>query len=193
MKISKFILGTAQLTHNYGIANNTECISNKKSEAILENSLNYGIKTWDTSPDYGQSEKLIGRFIKKNNPKIDISTKLPSIIKKYGKNLKSMELEKIISASIEKSLKDLNKETIELFYIHDENDLMVYGDDLNYFLLKNFEDGKIMNIGISVYNIDLEKFFNNDQIINTIQIPINIFNKKYIEVSKKISKKISKF
>ena len=114
---------------------------------------------------------------------------MPSIIKKYGKKLKPIELEKIISSSIEKSLKRLNKETIELFYIHDENDLMAYGDDLNYFLLKNFDDGKIMNIGISVYNIDLDKFFNNNQIINTIQIPINIFNNKYIEVLKKISKK----
>ena len=53
----------------------------KKSINILKNSLNFGIKTWDTSPEYGQSEKFIGRFIKNNNPEVDVSTKLPSVVK----------------------------------------------------------------------------------------------------------------
>ncbi|MBT7296395.1 aldo/keto reductase [Candidatus Woesearchaeota archaeon] len=189
MKISKFILGTAQLTQNYGIANISEDHSDNKSKNILENSLNYGIKIWDTSPEYGQSEKIIGSFIKKYNPKVDISTKLPSIVKKHGNNLKPIELEKIVLRRIEKSLKNLNKESIDLYYIHDENDLITYGDDLNYFLLKSFDQGKINKIGISVYNIDLLLLFNKEQMINTVQIPINIFNRKYVEAIKILSKK----
>lgn len=188
MKISKFILGTAQLNQKYGISNISNEFSYEKSINILKNSLNYGIKMWDTSPEYGQSEKIIGRFIKNNNPEVDVSTKLPSVVKKYGSNLNSAQLEKIVSLSIEKSLKNLNKRSLDLYYIHDENDVIVYGDDINYFLFKNFEQGKIKNIGISVYSLDLlllhKKYF-----IHTFQIPLNIFNRKYVETLKILSEK----
>ena len=83
MKISKLILGTAQLGLKYGIANINGKPDFKKSLNLLEFAWTNGINTFDTAPTYGNSEKILGKFIStknKNEKKIFvIITKLQSI------------------------------------------------------------------------------------------------------------------
>ena len=67
MNITPITLGTAQLTMPYGIANSNNNISKESAFSLLENALENGINTWDTSPTYGKSEEIIGDYLKNNN------------------------------------------------------------------------------------------------------------------------------
>ena len=116
--LDKFVLGTAQLTQNYGINNKSKNFSQRNSFNILEASLQEGICKWDTSPQYGESEKIIGKFLKKEmRSKIKISTKLPSINKHIGVKASSDDLEAFIDKFINQSLKNLNIDKIDVYYI----------------------------------------------------------------------------
>lgn len=66
MDISKLTLGTAQLGFNYGVNNLQGQPTEKESHEILKYAFVNGINTIDTSPNYGNSERIIGQFIKQN-------------------------------------------------------------------------------------------------------------------------------
>ena len=59
------MLGTAQFGMDYGIAN----VLGKPTEAevarILEQAWSYGIRIFDTAPNYG-SEEVLGKFFKEH-------------------------------------------------------------------------------------------------------------------------------
>ena len=79
MNITPITLGTAQLTMPYGIANSNNNISKESAFSLLENALENGINTWDTSPPYGKSEEIIGDYLNKSvtwngNSDIGLST-----------------------------------------------------------------------------------------------------------------------
>ena len=62
-KISKLTLGTAQLGMKYGIANQKGNLSINEANQIIKNAINFGINSFDTAQNYGQSEKILGKFL----------------------------------------------------------------------------------------------------------------------------------
>ena len=64
MNISKITLGTAQLGFDYGISNKKGKPTDDQSYRILQTALDNGITSFDTAPVYGNSENLIGNFLK---------------------------------------------------------------------------------------------------------------------------------
>jgi len=183
MSLSQISLGTAQLTMEYGIAQKS--IKKTKSTAfkLLKSAIENNITTWDTSPFYGSSEKVIGEYLSKNNEEITICTKLPSI-SCNSENNKNIELEKLISKNIRMSLKALKTEKIDYYLIHDEQDFIKYGDDLIYFLIKNKEKGKIKNIGVSVYSTNIAELALKNKEIKLLQFPLNIFDTRFNSILK---------
>ncbi len=57
-------VGTVQLGMDYGIANDSGKPDEEKSFAILRTAFGQGALSLDTSPAYGDSEEIIGRFLK---------------------------------------------------------------------------------------------------------------------------------
>ena len=60
-------LGTVQLGMNYGIANQDGKPNEEKSFAILRTAIENGAASLDTARAYGDSEDVIGRFLKTLN------------------------------------------------------------------------------------------------------------------------------
>ena len=180
MNITPITLGTAQLTMPYGIANSNNNISKESAFSLLENALENGINTWDTSPTYGKSEEIIGDYLKNNNqPEVIICSKLPSIIKRYGENLTKEAIKNIVSKNIDTSLSSLQREKIEYYLIHDEQDFNVFGSELVYALAECIEDGKIDAIGISVYSPKIATIAVREKKIKLIQLPLNVFDHRF--------------
>ena len=181
MNIAPIILGTAQLASPYGIAN-SNCNVNKESAfSLLESALDNKINTLDTSPTYGKSEEIIGEFLKINNqPEVIICSKLPSIIKRYGKNITKDTLKKIVLQSIEKSLCSLQRDKIEYYLIHDEQDFITFGSELISAMEECIEEGKIDTIGISVYSPKIATIAIHENKIELIQLPLNIFDHRFV-------------
>ena len=66
--LSKLILGTVQLGLNYGVNNSSGKPSKEKAFDILNSAYDGGIRTLDTAEAYGNSQEVIGSFMK-DNPK----------------------------------------------------------------------------------------------------------------------------
>lgn len=105
--MSKLVLGTAQFGLDYGINNKRGKLSKKEVFKILTYAKKNEIETLDTAYGYGDSEKIIGEFIKKNKICFKIISKLPKC------NSKTVEYIFL------KSLAKLSQDKIYGYLIHD--------------------------------------------------------------------------
>lgn len=182
MIISKITLGTAQLGLNYGIANVNGKPNFKSSIEILEYAWNNNITSFDTSPVYGNSEKIIGTFIDSKfemaREKIKIISKLPKL--EFKGNITFDRLYNYTKAQLIKTLKDLNLDKIPIYLIHHAPDLYFKNGIIIHCLDQLKEEGLIKHLGISVYNPNEVEDSLNFKEIDVIQIPINIFDHRLI-------------
>lgn len=176
--LSKLTLGTAQLGFQYGINNQLGKPSKEEALIILENAYNNGISSFDTASSYGNSEKLLGYFLtKKKIRNYFITTKLNSISKI---KLNTQDLEKIVFTEIKKSLINLNVKSIQNYLIHDYNDILKY-EHLIDILINAKKKKLINNLGVSVYTPDQAETVINLKLFDSIQIPINIFDQRFLQ------------
>lgn len=151
----KFIVGTAQLSNKkYGITNKTE-ITEDEINKILEYCKNNNITYFDTARNY-DSEKYLSKI------EGTIITKIPTI-----NNLE--DIDKYINAS----LQDLQTEMIDILLLHNVNNY--HNKDIWNYLI-SLKNTKIKKLGISIYEYDDIKDIINDENIEYLQIPFNIFS-----------------
>ena len=62
--MGKLILGTAQFGMDYGINNLRGKIPKSEVFEVLDYALDAGIDTLDTAYNYGQSERIIGEYLR---------------------------------------------------------------------------------------------------------------------------------
>lgn len=181
--ISKITLGTAQLGLNYGIANVMGKPKFKESLNILRFSWQNGINSFDTAPSYGNSEKIIGRFIsselKDKIDKIIITSKLSGNLVK--ENLTFNEIYNTIKKEIEKSLKNLGIKRLPIYLLHNASDLLIKDGIVVKCLVDLKNEGLIENFGVSIYNPEDAEQSLRFKEINVIQGPINIFDHRLIK------------
>lgn len=177
--MKKLIIGTAQLVKQYGVSNYSKNKSKKNIFSFLEFCLKKSINSFDTACDYG-SEKIIGEFIKSNKIKeIYLNTKISSL-----KNIKEKNKISEIKRQIEYSYKNLNLDSLESIYFHDEKDFHFFKKK-NLEIMKVIKNYKIKKLGFSIYS---NKIFTNikvDKYIENIQLPINIINKDFKNLNSK--------
>ncbi len=169
----KIFLGTAQFLSNYGATNFIGLKSKKYFFDLLELAGNSGVYNYDTAYNY-KSEKLIGEFLgvhKIKNAKI--------CTKFYGLDL---NYQSQVRYKIDSCLKNLKQEIYTLFF-HNVNDIKYFEKDPEFFLnlTKNYP---IKKIGFSIYNPSEIKNIKEKQKI-CLQIPYNIVNQKFENITKK--------
>ena len=164
---NKLVLGTAQFGLNYGINNKIGKIPKKEVFKILTYAKKNNIDTLDTAYDYGDSEKIIGQFIKKKKTSFKIISKLP---KCNSKTTRGFFL---------KSLAMLRQDRIYGCLIHDFNSFLK-DDDCWHVLKKLKAKKKIRKIGFSLYYPkELEHLLKNEINFDIIQFPYNIFDQRF--------------
>jgi len=172
------VLGTAQLGMNYGINNEDGKPSKTESFKILDYAYNENIKMVDTALAYGDSEKVIGDY--KNSFKI--CSKMPSL-----SNMNNGDIEKTFN----KSLNNLKVETIDYYLIHDFQDALK--QDVIHFLKKYKKEGIINNTGVSVYEPEEADKIINTGLYDSIQIPLNILDTRFLQKGLLSNKNITIF
>ncbi len=79
---------------------------------------------------------------------------------------------------MDNSLNNLNLNTLDTVYFHDENDIDFFMS--NIFEIKEiFKNYKIKNLGFSIYSKKIFKDLNKNEHVNSIQVPVNIINKDF--------------
>ena len=167
--INKLILGTAQFGLDYGANNERGKVPRKKALLILEQALEYGIGFLETAPRYGNSEEIIGEFIKDNKVFFKIISKIP------------LCKPRDVSAFLKASLSKLNLNNLYGYLVHDfeyfSNDPKLLDE-----LVKLKEQGKVEKIGFSLYYPKELQFLLNKRIkIDIVQIPFSIFDQRFLE------------
>ena len=174
LKMSKLVLGTVQFGLQYGI-NSAGRPSQEAVKSILNEAAKGGITTLDTSSAYGNSEEVLGESIA-----------VPGqfkIVSKYPKG------ETPVGEMLNSSLKRLNVDRLYGYLLHHfevyKNNPKVWNQ---FIALK--ESGKVQKIGFSLYTPDeLEFILKNGSPFDLIQVPFNIFDKKFLPYMKELHEK----
>lgn len=168
-----FVLGTAQLGMNYGIANKSGQPDLETAEAIIKSAWNNGVREFDTAQAYGDSEKVLGIVLKK----LAISENA-KIITKPDPSLDYTDAEEI-EKSIEASSSNLGCGSLYCYMLHREELLGLWHNNLGEILLSMVKNNLIENIGVSVYSPSKAIEALNIDGINFIQLPANILDRRF--------------
>ena len=175
-KFSAMTLGTVQLGMNYGIANNDGKPSEEKSFSILRSALEGGITSLDTARAYGDSEQVIGRFLKTWQGEV------PAIVTKVRKLEGSTpkELEAFVTESVEQSLENLGVNKVDAVMLHGAQDPVIHGKACADAVKSLIDHGYTDRVGVSVYTAeDIQGMLPYD-IFSVTQVPMSIFDQRLI-------------
>jgi len=174
--ISPMTLGTVQLGMNYGIANVAGKPDEEKSFSILRTALEGGITVLDTARAYGDSELVIGRFLKQwQGEPPAIITKVPTL---QGTTPK--ELERFVTESVERSLERLGVNKLESVMLHGAKDPILHGKACADAVKALINQGYTDKVGVSVYTAeDIAGMLQYD-IFSLTQVPMSIFDQRLI-------------
>ena len=175
-KLPAMTLGTVQLGMNYGIANNDGKPDEAKSFAILRSALENGVNSLDTARAYGDSEEVIGRFLKTWEGETPfITTK----IKKFQGETEK-ELEAYAVESLETSLEKLGVSCVDAVMLHAAGDIFAHGQKIVDILERLVKRGYTKKVGVSVYNTEeIDEMLKYDALTVT-QVPMSIFDQRLI-------------
>lgn len=177
LDISALSLGTVQLGLNYGINNADGKPSQETANEILNCAMSSGINTLDTAGGYGDSEVVIGNWLKTVAPE-----KRPFIVTKAaGLDHSSLEnLRKDLFGRVQTSKARLGVERLDLLMLHHFDDYLCDKDNVRRVMQELKAAGEVRFIGTSAYS-----HHDYGEIAATgfdaTQIPLNLFDWKQIE------------
>ncbi|MBX2839193.1 MAG: aldo/keto reductase [Gammaproteobacteria bacterium] len=142
-EVSAIGLGCMNITHGYGPGDKDE------AEAVLAGALDAGYTFFDTAAVYGfgESEKMMGKVLKPHRSEFVLATKAGLSKGPDGKGEKNGRPEKIRELC-EQSLKNLQTDVIDLYYLHRVDPNVPIEDSIGA-MSRLVEEGKVQTIGAS--------------------------------------------
>jgi len=174
-KINKIGLGSVQWGIKYGISNLKGRTKEYEVKKILDKAKLENISIIDTSPQYGDAERVLGMNDLKE---FKIVTKTDKFLNKKI----SLSDQKNLISTLEKSILKLSVKSVYGLLIHNVDDLFKIGGENLILSLRNLQEKKLVSkIGISIYNSNqikkALKIFKPD----IIQLPLNVFDQRLIK------------
>ncbi len=172
IEISRLSLGTVQLGLSYGINNTVGKPSQERSNKILSCAMDNGINVLDTAGGYGDSEEVIGRWLKTipKQKRPFIVTKARDLDHSSYENLRADLFNRVKSSKEKLGVDTLDMLMLHLFdeYLQDKENVMRVMRELK-------ASGEVKYIGASAYSYhDYETLAQAG--FDATQIPINIFD-----------------
>lgn len=175
--VSELSLGTVQLGVSYGINNQSGKPNQSQTFDILNTALRNGITALDTAAAYGDSEQVIGHWLK-TIPQESwpfISTKLKAL---DHSSLDAMR--KSVNLQLEHSMQQLGLDCIPLLMLHNFDEYDCDRENMRIVFDELKQDGKIRFSGISAYaHHDYRVIASSG--FDAVQIPLNIFDWRQID------------
>ncbi|MDF2960831.1 MAG: oxidoreductase [Paenibacillus sp.] len=153
-------------------------LSDETGKEVVRTSLDNGIHFLDTAYIYGpeRSEELIGEVLKERGDRQNIVIATKAAHKLVDGQMTMDNSPDFLRASVEGSLKRLQTDYIDLFYIHVPDEHTPKAEAVG--ALKQLKDeGKIRAIGVSNFSIDLLQEANKDGFVDVLQNEYNLFNR----------------
>lgn len=172
--MGKLVLGTVQFGLQYGV-NSAGRPSEDAVKSILAAAAKGGIDTLDTSSAYGNSEEILGECATTEEG-FKIVSKFPKgevpVAEMFNSTLKRLKVDKLYGY------------LLHHFEVY-KNNPKVWDE---FMALK--DSGKVQKIGFSLYNPEeLQFILDNKSPFDLIQVPFNIFDKKFLPLMKEVHEK----
>jgi len=163
----KLGLGTVQFGMDYGINNTRGKVLKEEAFEILKVAWNNGIDMLDTSALYGESEYVIGQFLKENNVPFKIISKLPPC-----------DADDIETRLCE-SLKKLDRDRLFGYLVH-HFDFFRENRHIWDFLQKAKLQKKVDKLGFSLYYPqEVEYLIKENVEFDMVQVPFSVFDQRF--------------
>ncbi|MBN1545540.1 MAG: aldo/keto reductase [Syntrophaceae bacterium] len=171
--VSRLVLGTAQLGMPYGIANKIGKPDFSSALSIVQAAWESGISEFDTAQVYGDSESILGRIFTELGivQKVKVTTKL--------KPIRAFEDGRTLHQFVSESMERLKLSQLECLLLHREDMLDMLDNDFRESLLTLVQKEYVRYLGVSVYSPKRVKQALEYNIFHAIQIPANIFDRRF--------------
>ena len=175
-EISEISLGTWQVGGVWG-----DEFSHENADKILNSAFDAGINFIDTADVYGngESEKAVGRFVKSRSERIYVATKCG---RQLNPHTNEAYQPAVLRKFVENSLKNMGLETLDLIQLHCPPTEVFYRPEIFELFDRLKDEGKILNLGISVEKVEEAlkgiEFAN----VTTVQIIFNTFRQRPSEL-----------
>ena len=167
----------------YGAMELTECPEDLAND-LLNLVLDSGINFIDTSIDYGDSEKLIGKFISHRRSEFFLASKCGCPV---GFEKDHVFTKDNITNGINQSLKLLKTDYLDLVQLHNPINNVIEENDVIQTLLDIKKDGKVRFIGTSSFLPFLPDHVAMG-VFDTFQIPYSALNRDHEKLITSASK-----
>ena len=181
--VSEISLGTWQLGGKWG-----EKFNDSTAERILKLAFDSGINFIDTADVYnnGLSEKAIGKVLRNRTERVLVATKCgrqlnPHVSEAY----QPAEIRKFV----ESSLRNMNVEALDLIQLHCPPTAVYYRPEIFEFFEALRQEGKILNLGVSVEKPEEALKAIEYPNVCTVQIIFNMFRHRPSELFFKEAKR----
>lgn len=168
-------IGSAQFGLDYGISNKTGQVLKKDVEQILNCARSIGVDLIDTSPYYGEAQRIIGGLHASEGFKIVSKTaaiEAPVI---------TADNASVVRKNLLLSLKTLNKGNIYGLIVHRVTDIRKKGAKHLFNTLQAIkDDGLVKKIGVSIYTEEDAKIAMDHGDLDILQAPISLFDQTLI-------------
>ncbi len=154
-------------------------LDEEQGKGVVRQAINHGINLLDTAYIYGpeRSEELVGEVVKEYpREQIKIATKGSHEFDENQEVHQNNQPE-YLKQQVENSLKRLQTDYIDLYYIHFPDD-NTPKDQAVAALQELKEQGKIKAIGVSNFTLDQLKEANKDGYIDVVQLEYNLLHRE---------------
>jgi myo-inositol catabolism protein IolS len=186
LKVAKVQIGNSGLQANpIGLGTNAvgghniyPNLNEETGKDLVRAALDNGINLLDTAYIYGpeRSEELVGEVVKERGSRDDIVLATKGAHEFKGEEVVYNNSPSFLKQSVENSLKRLQTDYIDLFYIHFPDKHTNKAEAVG--ALKELKDqGKIKSIGVSNFDLEQLKEANKDGYVDVLQSHYNLFHR----------------
>lgn len=171
-EISEISLGTWQVGGKWGSG-----FDDENAEKIINTAIDQGINFIDTADVYeaGKSESAVGRIVRSRSERIYVATKCGRQISPHVNEGYTPEA---LRKYVEDSLRRTGFETLDLIQLHCPPTEVYYRPEIFELFEKLKEEGKILNLGVSVEKVEEAIKAIEFENVKTVQIIFNVFRQR---------------
>ncbi|MFV5695827.1 aldo/keto reductase [Flavobacterium sp. LB3P122] len=175
-EISEISLGTWQVGGKWGSPFN-----DKTADELINTAIDNGVNFIDTADVYenGLSETAVGRVVRSRSERIYVATKCGRHINPH---VNEGYQPKVLQKFVEDSLKRTGLETLDLVQLHCPPTEVFYRPEIFEMFDRLKEQGKILNLGVSVEKVEEGLKAIEFPNVSTVQIIFNLFRQRPSEL-----------
>ncbi len=177
LTVHRLALGTARLGAPYGVAGGGARVAPEEAARILGRALDLGVDYLDTAPSYGEAEEVLGRLLRREGAsrRFRVATKLSEL----GAGLTSRDVAARVREAVAASCRRLGVDRLDELLLHAPRDLERYGPALLEPLLAEQAAGRVMQLGVSVYDPGDAAALGREWAV--LQLPFNAFDFRWTQ------------